>query len=506
MNLTEGTVVAEHYELLKHIGQGSFGDVWLAHNLLADVDVAIKFYGSLDQQGLEDLRNEFKIAYRLNHPNLLNINHFDVTDNCPFLVMPYCANGSVRRYSGKMQESDIWVFIKEVASGLAFLHGQYPPIVHQDIKPDNILITAEGHYVISDFGISRSLQTRMSRTMNNFSSSGTIAYMGPERFSEEPKIILASDIWALGMTIYEVAMGDVLWEGMGGCVQLNGARIPTLDNSRFSYDLNNLIRACLSVDTRMRPTAAQVAEFASCWLERKPLPVLHGLQQQVPPVYHQQHEPVIQEHPTTKAYESAQTYYTSPSDVGYYTKPAISSKNEKTSLFASLNTDRLAIGVLIALAIIAIGAGIYIFIDLNSDVSATKTAPAKAEKAIESVQPQQTELREPSSPNYDGRTQSVPQGKKPLSVKSVTTTKKERIPTYIKTTTQGHNGVNSDDDRLFSKCKTAADFNLYLSRFPNGRHASEARKKLQAFQQRYEQINNALPSGSRRSHKTLINR
>ena len=78
MQLSEGLIVAEHYKLLKQLGQGSFGDVWLAHNLLADIDVAIKFYGTFDQKGLEEFRNEFKIAYKLHHPNLLNINHFDV--------------------------------------------------------------------------------------------------------------------------------------------------------------------------------------------------------------------------------------------------------------------------------------------------------------------------------------------------------------------------------------------------------------------------------------------
>ena len=226
MTFKEGSIVAEHYELKRQLGQGSFGDVWLAHNLLADIDVAIKFYGTLDSKGLEEFRNEFKVAYKLRHPNLLNINHFDVYDNCPYLVMPYCANGSVTNQIGKMPESEIWKFILDVSGGLAFLHSQQPPIVHQDIKPDNILITSDGRYVISDFGISRSFRTKMSRTNNNISSSGTIAYMGPERFSEKPLVVLASDIWAFGMTLYELITGELMWEGMGGCAQLNGAKLP----------------------------------------------------------------------------------------------------------------------------------------------------------------------------------------------------------------------------------------------------------------------------------------
>ena len=278
MQLSEGLIVAEHYKLLKQLGQGSFGDVWLAHNLLADIDVAIKFYGTFDQKGLEEFRNEFKIAYKLHHPNLLNINHFDVYENCPYLVMPYCENGSVSRQIGQMPESELWKFILDVSGGLAFLHSQQPPVVHQDIKPDNILITSDGRYVISDFGISRSFRTMMSRTNNNVSSSGTIAYMGPERFSEKPMVVLASDIWAFGMTLYEVMNGDVLWEGMGGCVQLNGARIPAI-SGKFSPELTRLVTSCLAAETWNRPTAAQIHEYAAAFIKKQTLPPLTVVQE-----------------------------------------------------------------------------------------------------------------------------------------------------------------------------------------------------------------------------------
>ena len=78
MQLKNGDIFAEHYQLKKLLGVGSFGEVWLARNILADVDVAIKLYGLLDDNGIKDFREEFKLAYKLHHPNLLHLNHFDV--------------------------------------------------------------------------------------------------------------------------------------------------------------------------------------------------------------------------------------------------------------------------------------------------------------------------------------------------------------------------------------------------------------------------------------------
>ena len=179
MQFNSGDIFAEHYQLEKKLGTGSFGEVWLARNTLADVEVAIKFYGLLDDNGIKDFREEFKLAYKLHHPNLLHLNHFDVFERCPFLIMPYCSNGSSATLIGKMSEKQIWHFIRDVSCGLMFLHSQNPPIIHQDIKPDNILIGDDGKFIISDFGISRKLEHTFRKGTNKVKSSGTLAYMGP---------------------------------------------------------------------------------------------------------------------------------------------------------------------------------------------------------------------------------------------------------------------------------------------------------------------------------------
>lgn len=276
MELRADKIISEHYKLTKSLGQGSFGDVWLAHNMLADIDVAIKFYGMLDQHGLEEFRNEFRIAYELRHPNLLNINHFDIFEDCPYLVMPYCARGSVSPMTGHMSEKELWRFVADVSAGLAFLHSQHPAIIHQDIKPANILISSDGHYVITDFGISRRLMTRMSQKSNADISSGTIAYMSPERLADNPYIVPASDIWALGATVYEIMKDRLLWEGYAGYRQQHDTKPPVID-ADYSEELKSLVVACLAANPDDRPTATEVSRYATAHINGTPLPQLKSV-------------------------------------------------------------------------------------------------------------------------------------------------------------------------------------------------------------------------------------
>jgi serine/threonine protein kinase len=513
MNLSEGHIIADHYKLLRQLGHGSFGDVWLAHNMLADIDVAIKFYGTLDQKGLEGFRNEFKIAYKLNHPNLLSINHFDVYESCPYLVMPYCANGSASKYIGNISEPELWKFIHDVASGLAFLHEQHPPIVHQDIKPDNILITAEGRYVISDFGISRSFRTMMSRT-NNMNSSGTLAYMGPERFSEKPMMVLASDIWALGMTLFELMTGDVLWGGTGGCVQLNGARIPANDG-RWSQQLYQLVTSCLAKETWERPTAVQLSQIAADHLQGKTDWTISSQ-----PTYTQQSVDTVAPRTYTPSHDyssgSSPRNYSSDSSprTNYYHSTGKESEHKKTNEYKEDFSLKYFIFFAIAcLAVFLIVMGIIFWKD-DDKPPVTSTPPATE------VQQPPAALQQPVAPAVPEATTTDVQEKvqpRAKSQKSKTAKKKkepvlpasQRIeqtqtftgtaPVYVQQPSSG----NTEDDKAFRNCKTPADYSLYLSKYPNGKHRREAQSAIKAVNREYERINSQLPADKRRKHKSL---
>ena len=272
-----GELFDGHYKLLYPLNtDGATADIWLAVDTnTVDEDesdnideeqglkVAIKAYrpqNALDIEGVQRFRNEFKVVFNCQHSNLLHPVHFSIYKETPYLVLPYCQNGSTELITGQMQrDEDIWKFIYDVASGLNYLHTNNPPIVHQDIKPANILIDDNRNYTITDFGISISRKNRLYDIEEN---SGTLAYMAPERFTEGANPMPESDIWAFGATLYELITGNVPFGENGGSNQADEKPLLYFQKNTCSKQLQKLIRACLSKTPQNRPTAKQLIEFA----------------------------------------------------------------------------------------------------------------------------------------------------------------------------------------------------------------------------------------------------
>lgn len=263
MAFLEGTIINDRFKLLRQIGRGSFGEVWLAEDTILGIQLAVKIYIALDSRGLEEFKSEFKNVRHLNHPNLLRPDYYDHSGNSPYLVMTYCPQ-TVGDEVGKMSEQDVWALIKDVSAGLEYLHKM--DIVHRDIKPDNILKNDQGVYVISDFGLSQKMRSTLRRASarnndNKDSMSGTVGYMAPEMFSAKPNAVKATDIWALGATIYEIATGERPFCGQGGVMELHGAELPDLP-STYGATLSNLMHRCLAKDAWDRPTAKEINTIA----------------------------------------------------------------------------------------------------------------------------------------------------------------------------------------------------------------------------------------------------
>ena len=228
-----------HFRLLRPLStDGGTADVWLAidtntiDSLSEDEDnmdvndsgmlVAIKIYrpkNALDIDGEQRFRDEYKIVYECRHENLLQPTSFSIFEGVPYLVLPYCKYGSSEKLIGKSLTSDeIWKFILDVSSGLYRLHTNEPSIIHQDIKPANILIDNNKDFAITDFGIS-SKHNGVHNYYYDDGNSGTMAYMAPERFLDDAEPMCQSDVWAFGATLYEILTGKVPFGEEGGKFQ-----------------------------------------------------------------------------------------------------------------------------------------------------------------------------------------------------------------------------------------------------------------------------------------------
>ena len=282
-SLQPGDVFDGRYKLLRPLStDGATADVWLAldtntidteygeddneiHEKGEDSGmlVAIKIYrpkNALDIEGEQRFRDEFKIAYDCHHANLLQPTSFSIFNGIPYLVLPFCKLGSSEQLIGKTLTSDeLWKFILDVSSGLERLHSNQPQIIHQDIKPANILIDNSHNYTITDFGIS-SQSERTHKGYYDDENSGTLAYMAPERFEKGQSPTPASDIWAFGATLCEVFTGVVPYGENGGQSQLEGAPMTSL--SGLPSSIKQLIQACLQKDPKKRPTASEIAMAA----------------------------------------------------------------------------------------------------------------------------------------------------------------------------------------------------------------------------------------------------
>ena len=274
MELRENILFADRYRLLRLLGRGGFSEVWLAFDEKTGLWVAVKVYApgsGLDEDGVRLFTEELSIVYNLNHSNLLKPHHFDECGGCPYLVLPYCERGSSQRLIGKLTEEEAWRFLHDVSAGLEYLHAKEPPVIHQDIKPDNVLLDASGTFMITDFGISTRARSTLRRSVSHAEhSGGTMEYMGPERFGEKPAPIKASDIWSLGATLFELLTGSVPFVRLGGILQMNGALLPAIEGP-WSERLKEVVRACLSKDPWDRPTAHVLREYVeSFWRGENP--------------------------------------------------------------------------------------------------------------------------------------------------------------------------------------------------------------------------------------------
>ena len=283
MNLFDGRYAKEDL-----IGRGAFSEVWRVTDTYTNAVMALKIFMSnseIDEDGLEMLKREFALMIDADHQNLLRPMFFGVCseNKLPYLILPYCKGGNIQKLMGRMTEREAWKLIRDTASALAYLHAMDPPIIHQDIKPANILIGNDGYYKLSDFGVSIQVRSALSNKNsqdNTYISAGTISYMAPEKFSRDNLPIMANDIYSLGATVFEMLAGYLPFGVDGGLTQKKGADVPLLPGN-YSSQLKKVLEDCMDQEPWKRPTASKLEEIAVDVLSKAPTVMINVDQEPV---------------------------------------------------------------------------------------------------------------------------------------------------------------------------------------------------------------------------------
>ncbi len=203
-----------HYKILSELGKGGMGVVYKAQDLKLQRPVALKFLPSNllgNKEAKARFLREARAAAALQHPNICTVYEIDEVDGRTFIAMAYLEGEELTKSieKGPLGVERLLDIAIQVARGLQEAHSK--GVVHRDIKPANIMDTTSGQAVLMDFGLAQ-LASAASKLTREGTTVGTSAYMSPEQTTGE-KLDHRTDVWALGVVLYEMATGQVPFQG-----------------------------------------------------------------------------------------------------------------------------------------------------------------------------------------------------------------------------------------------------------------------------------------------------
>jgi serine/threonine protein kinase/Tfp pilus assembly protein PilF len=261
--LTRGTTFANRYEILEVLGSGGMGKVYRALDKKLDEEVALKLINpeiASDKRTLERFSNELKVARKISHKNIGRMYELMEDEGTHFITMEYVPGEDLKSFilrSGQMAVGTTLRIATQVCEGLIEAHKL--GVVHRDLKPSNIMIDKQGNAKIMDFGIARSLKAKGITSAG--AMIGTPEYMSPEQ-AEAKETDHRSDIYSLGIVLYEMLTGQLPFEGdtpLSIAMKQKGEipKDPKELNTQIPDELSHLILKCLEKEKEKRFQSAE---------------------------------------------------------------------------------------------------------------------------------------------------------------------------------------------------------------------------------------------------------
>ncbi|PYI43491.1 MAG: hypothetical protein DMF12_03515 [Verrucomicrobia bacterium] len=271
-----GQKVFGRYMLIKVLGRGGMGIVWLARDEELERDVALKFLPDLmihDHAAFDHLRREAKRCLELTHPHIVRIHDFVHDERSGCISMEYIDGETLSNLRAEKEQrvfepDEIARWMSQLCDALDYAHNR-ANVIHCDLKPANLMVNQRGDLKIQDFGIARSLTDPVSRLTVEQGRSGTLVYMSPQQLNGERWTQL-DDIYSLGATIYELLTSKPPFYSCNIDRQICERVAPSMTERRKELDIEpplvpplweDAIAACLAKDPSRRPqSAAEVAQ------------------------------------------------------------------------------------------------------------------------------------------------------------------------------------------------------------------------------------------------------
>ncbi|HEX2997742.1 MAG TPA: protein kinase, partial [Anaerolineales bacterium] len=360
------------------IGRGGAAEVYVGTHTTLERRVAVKILRNLNDEGsdaLERFEREARAVAKLRHPHIVQVHDFDTIDNHPYLVMEYIEGPSLSKYLKTLHQNrkrlpfpQVIRLVRLVASALQYAHNN--GIIHRDVKPGNILLTSPSKRIeigkplpedfepiLTDFGLVRLMNTHRQTTTGHI--AGTPAYMSPEQ-SRGEAADGRTDVYSLGIVLYELLAGDVPFDGESTVsILLKQVTEPPPPIPGLSPLIQNVLDRALAKDIRNRfQTPMELVDALDAHVNAHE--IAPTIQFDTPPV------PQVSPHRNTKL----------------PTKTDLPAKVERPA------KPRAQLFRITVLAIIAVGLGIFFFInDAHSFASAAITPSAPPPSATYTLIP-----------------------------------------------------------------------------------------------------------------------